>query len=487
MTTRRRTGTLWSRYNVLYESPRFGPFLYNAVSNAMLDLDDEHYRRLAEMRDRGGAEAPPAAPEGQAPSVEADFFSVLCEHRMLVDEGADDTALLALRYDRLSRGFDTSTLSLTICPTLGCDFRCVYCFEDSQADATVMSPDTIAALMAFIRTFKDARRLKITWYGGEPTLAWHVIEDITRQVGELDIELEGASLVTNGYGLDEARIARLDDLKIKDVQITLDGPADIHDVRRPLAGGGATFARIIGNVRALEASTYGGWCRVRVNVDDDNVVRVAEVWPFLAEAGEGGRMSAYPARVESDGPEVMGPLLGNREWAAVETGLQRSGAWPCAGGSYPSAQDGICTATGATSFVIGPEGELYKCWESVGKAAWSIGHISSRSHTPAALSADYALALDPFVDDSCGRCVVLPVCGGGCVHKRLLARRAGRPLCSSPFKDHLAEYLDEYYDAWLARALCAVGLPLDEQSRRRRGYRPVHPAAVARAPEPSQT
>jgi len=59
--------TLWSRYNVLYESPRHGPFLYNAVSNALLDLDDAHHRRLAEIRERGGAEMPPVAPVGERP------------------------------------------------------------------------------------------------------------------------------------------------------------------------------------------------------------------------------------------------------------------------------------------------------------------------------------------------------------------------------------------------------------------------------------
>ena len=469
---------LWSRYNVLYDSPRFGPFLYNAVSNALLDLDDEHYRLLAAMRDSGEAEPPPAAPEGSVAGDDHDFFAVLQKYKMLVDAEADEAALLALRYDRLTRCFDTSALTLSICPTLGCDFRCSYCFEDSQDDGAVMDAATVDALIAFIEGLKDIRRLNITWYGGEPTLAWEVIEEITRRVAQLDIELEHASLVTNGYGLDMAKIARLNDLKVREVQISLDGPAEVHDARRPLAGGAGTFARILETIHAIAGSDYEGRCRVRVNVDRDNASRVAEVQGLLADVTADGKVMIYLTRVTGNPACGDGRLLSNDEWAALETGLHHEEGVHPPGGIYPAQQDGVCSATCRSSFVVGPRGELYECWDVVGRSEWVTGHLSSEVGATRAQCAEYAVSLDPFDDGLCGTCTVLPVCGGGCVHQRLLARRAETPLCISPLKDHLVEYLDEYYDGWLARALCTVGLPFDEESRRRKGYRSVHPAAL---------
>jgi uncharacterized protein len=478
---------LWSRYNVLYQSPRFGPFLYNALSNALLDLDDEHFRRLTEMCGRGGAEVPVAPPGGGSAGDDQDFLAVLQEHKVLVGEGADEAALLALHYDRLGRCFDTAVLSLTICPTLGCDFRCTYCFEDSQADGAVMDAGTIDALIAFIESFRDVRRLTITWYGGEPTLAWAVIEEVTRRVEELDVEFQGATLVTNGYGLDAAKIARLSDLKISQVQITLDGPAEVHDVRRPLAGGAPTFARILANVHAVAGSDYEGRCSIRVNADRDNASRVAEVPGLLAGTTADGKVRVYATRVTGDPARGDGRLLPNDEWAALETRLHRDEGVCPPSGLYPVPQVGTCDATGRNSFVVGPRGELYECWDVVGRPEWVTGHLSSGAGATRAQCVEYAVSLDPFNDDLCGACTVLPVCGGGCVHQRLLARRAGTLQCTSPLRDHLAEYLDEYYDDWLARALCTVGLPLDEESRRRAGYRAVHPAALKAAAQDATT
>lgn len=92
---------LWSISNVMHESPRHGPLTYNAFSNALLDLDDARHRRLAKVRERGGAEVPPAPPVGEPPQRDEDFFVVLLGHGMLVDDGVDEADLLTFGNDRL--------------------------------------------------------------------------------------------------------------------------------------------------------------------------------------------------------------------------------------------------------------------------------------------------------------------------------------------------------------------------------------------------
>ena len=51
----------------------------------------------------------------------------------------------------------------------------------------------------------------------------------------------GADIVTNGYLFDEATCQRLADHSVDAAQITLDGPPEVHDRRRPLASGQGTF------------------------------------------------------------------------------------------------------------------------------------------------------------------------------------------------------------------------------------------------------
>lgn len=33
----------WSRYNVLFRSERYGPFIYNTLSNTLIELDEPHH------------------------------------------------------------------------------------------------------------------------------------------------------------------------------------------------------------------------------------------------------------------------------------------------------------------------------------------------------------------------------------------------------------------------------------------------------------
>jgi len=492
----------WSCYNRLFESERFGLFLYNALSNTLLELDEAHYRALEGMRERGGAGAPgegasapggaaaPGAEAAAGPAADPDFLALLRANRVLVEAGEEQRLLLARHYERHARCFDGSHLGLTICPTLKCNFRCPYCFEHDQRDGATMSPETIERLIAFIAGYKDARRLSIGWYGGEPTLAWELIEDVTQQVEALEIDFEGAGLVTNGYLLDEARIARLDDLKIRSIQITLDGPPEVHDARRVLAGGAPTYARILENVALLMESPYEGSCAIRVNLDKHNLEGFLELHAELRARFAGKQLFVYPGHVHTGLAHAYdhGCNLDCGDWAALTFDLYQRGGLLPKEGFYPAGnQHGICVASSHNGFVVGPRGELYKCWEDVGKEHMVIGDVHEEEPiTEPEMRALYSLGTDPYDDPECLACAVLPICGGGCANKRLRARHfpeEGLMVCS-PYRDHLTAYLEEYYDTYLSRALLGVGLPSGDAAEVDKGYRMVQPRKRGSAEEP---
>ena len=466
----------WSRYNQLFESPRFGGFLYNALSNTMMELDDAHYRVLEGLRERGGAEADPAAE-----SADRDFLALLRANKALVEAGEEERLLLARRYERHALCFDSSRLGLTVCPTLQCNFRCPYCFEASQVGGATMTPDTVERLIAFIESYKDARQLSLAWYGGEPTLAWEVIEDLTARIQALDVEYAGAGLVTNGYLLTGEKIARLSDLQIISIQITLDGPPQVHDSRRVLAGGAPTYARILENVDLLMASGYEGRCAIRVNVDKHNLEVFLALRAELLARFEGTKLSVYAGHVNTSlahsYDHACGLDLG--DWAAFTIDLHHAGGILPHGGFYPAGNlHGICVATSHNGFVVGPRGELYKCWEDVGKPEMVIGDVTAEEPiTDPGLRALYALGTDAYDDPECLACAVLPICGGGCANKRLRAKCFGEEglLVCSPYKEHLTAYLEEYYDTFLGREICAAVLAPGAAANDGKGYRVVSP------------
>ena len=136
----------WSRYNLPFCSARFGYFVYNALSNVFIELDAEHYRELERLRDQSQ----------MASGMDETFLAFLREEKIIVAEGEDEIDLNNRHLQRQALSADNKQLCLTICPTLGCNFRCRYCFEQSQRSKTVMSPETIDRLVSFIRGFRDA-------------------------------------------------------------------------------------------------------------------------------------------------------------------------------------------------------------------------------------------------------------------------------------------------------------------------------------------
>ena len=465
--------TRWSPYNHLFRSVHGPGLLYGALSNVLIELDDEAFAAVARV---GDGSDPSALPHG--------LDTLLRERSFLATEDEERGILLARRYDRFARDFASGTLCLTICPTLACNLRCPYCFEAGRHLDAVMDEPTMDRLLAFIGTFGSTRRVAVAWYGGEPTLAWDVVEELTGRIRAQGPEYAGAGLITNGVLLDEAKCRRLDDLGITQVQVTLDGPRTVHDARRVTGDGRPTFDRIVANLDALSCSGYRGSCAVRVNVDRTNTAAFVALRAELLERYAGSRIFVYPGRVHTGaaGPYPLERCLDGDAWAGFHLeGYRDCGIVPLHG-FYPRTDAAGCTATSGSSFVVGPGGELYTCWEDAGRRDMAVGSL----HEGPAVSrpdllARYALSTDPHDDAECAGCSVLPICSGGCPNKHLRSRLSGEPgleFCS-PYRSGLPRLLDAYYDTFRTRELCAavLGHPAEPGP----GYRDVSPGGPAAA------
>ena len=91
---------------------------------------------------------------------------------------------------------------------------------------------------------------------------------------------------------------------------------------------------------------------------------------------------------------------------------------------------GECSARHITSFVIGPEGELYKCWNDIGIKEKTIGTVKevSLSHE---LLLKYLLENDPLSDCNCENCSCFPICEGGCPYKRIYQKDGQESFCKA--------------------------------------------------------
>jgi uncharacterized protein len=460
----------WSKYNCLFRLESQGGFVYNSLSGVLIELDEPHYRLLESLKSE----------DTGLPAIDSAFQDLLKEKSILIDSSKEEGMLLVHQRMRHAACFDTSSLTLTICPTLACNFRCAYCFEPGQKKGATMTDETEGALIRFIRKYKHIRYLDISWFGGEPLLEFDRICSLTSKFEDLGIPFN-ATLITNGYLLDKKKIDRFNDLKITSIQVTLDGPKEVHNTRRILKGGKPTYDRIIGNVATLLGSSYKGDCIIRVNTDRHNMDEYIGFRTALLEKFGEKAPAVYPGHVHTSSthPYDCTRCLNNAEWSDFTLDLFNRGGISRRGGFFPgNSLDTLCVATGCQGFVVGPEGELYKCWEEVGRPEFVIGSISSQDFiTDPVLEARYTVGTDPFTDQECRRCTTLPICGGGCTDRRMKVRlhgEKGMDICS-PYKHNLANYLKAYIQIFQANEVCAMMLDPSKVRSDRPGFRIISP------------
>ncbi|MFD0522934.1 radical SAM protein [Paractinoplanes durhamensis] len=228
-----------------------------------------------------------------------------------------------------------------------------------------------------------------------------------------------AGIITNGYLLTAEVAGQLRDRGVTTAQVTVDGPPEVHDRRRPLAGGRGTFDTLLANIVAVAGLID---VTVRVNLDRGNAGDYPRLLAILAAAGLAGRVGVHPAQVVTPAGRAGAPsgsyrvdCLPRPEYASVEQEfLRQAEALGFATSAPPGPVGAPCTAVRDNELIVGSRGELYKCTETVGDPAEVVGNLLDWPRAGDRLMK--WLTYDPFGDEECRSCPALPVCMGGCAY-----------------------------------------------------------------------
>jgi uncharacterized protein len=353
-----------------------------------------------------------------------------------VESEDKEQAMLAEAYANYLEEMERTPTQLIVVPTFGCNLSCTYCYQEPfvGGGGGLIGSETIDALFAYVDRFhgQDEPRPYLTLFGGEPLMDSPAHHDrvgrLLAGAGERGI---GVAVVTNGYDL-AAFLPALAGGAVREVQVTLDGPPEIHDKRRVLHSGLGTFERVAAGIDALVAAQIP--VNLRVVVDRENMpalpalARLAQERGWLDQpesrfktqigrnyelfgcASRQGReqlydrldlWTAYVALAETH-PKLrrfhQPRLHGMRH-------LAETGEWP------PATFDSCPAAKKEWAFA--PDGGLYGCTATVGHRAHRLG-----SYAPTIERDEAAIARwrerNVFTIPDCQACSVATVCGGGC-------------------------------------------------------------------------
>jgi len=325
---------------------------------------------------------------------------------------------------------ESDEIQVFFVPWYACNFNCSYCYQSHYENENfrITKPIIDAFFENVLKQFSN-RRFYITLFGGEPLLSGPyqktIIEYFLKCATEKNISV---AIVTNGFTLAEY-VPLLSTAKIREIQVTLDGPREMHNARRPLKNSNkGTFDSIVEGIdKALSAQLP---INFRVVVDKQNINELPALALFAKEKGwtsnrlfktQLGRnydlhyCSASPDllfsriemydtlfRLSKSNPEI---LDFHKPAYSISKYLQENG-------SLPNPLFDACPGC-KTEWALDYTGGIYSCTATVGKPGEKLGTFYPETTLDDTLVSQWR-ERDITSITQCQTCPQSLACGGGC-------------------------------------------------------------------------
>ena len=426
-----------SPFLYMFESQKHGYLAYNGLNNSFVKINKDLFDLLNEAK----------KDITNLNKLDIEIQEILKKTFIICTEENVQTLINQKKFTRGYIAFQSELLNLTIAPTSSCNFQCYYCYEEGIQQKT-MDDSTIEKLIEFIeiKSKKTHNNVNITWYGGEPLLAVKQIKQILEKLKEKNIKITGQSIITNGYFLNAENIEFLKENNINFMQITLDGAnPETHNERRKNKDGSGSWNKILENIDNLLKADYKFRLSIRCNVGKDNHEEFQVLKEYLEKRWNNNPAIFIYAGILRDHQNPISKCQFFTDIEAanfiISQGVKNKNL------PYPEFRPDGCGATQYNAYLIGPEGELYKCWNELGRQDRVVGNINDKLETNKTLLLNYLSGFSMLDDEKCKKCCMFFVCEGGCQYIRINNHMYNKneSLCNF-IKINMKKYLEEYYE-----------------------------------------
>ncbi len=389
-----------------------------------------------------------------------EFINELKDKGYLIEE-VEERKLFRRKYLDFLDNRENDEIQLFFVPNYSCNFACPYCYQDEYAPSKGhLTTEIIDSFFAYIQKEFAGRRKYITVFGGEPLLNTPIQrENISYLIKKANAAHLEICFVTNGYTLINY-IDVLNQGSIREIQITLDGTAAVHNARRFLKGGTATFNKIAEGVDICLANNLS--VNLRMVIDKENMENLPDLAQFAIDKGWASspffktqigrnyelhhcqssadklysRISLYERLYDlsKQHPHIL-------EFYKPAYSISK---FLAENGNLPDPLFDSCPAC-KTEWAFDYTGKIYSCTATVGKADESLG-----TYYPEVSRIDEIINLwesrDVTTIPECKKCSMQLACGGGCGS---VAKNKNGTICSPdcrPVKELLELGLAAYFE-----------------------------------------
>jgi len=371
--------------------------LHNVVTGRLVVLDQEEAEILEDL------------PKAYKPVMEQ-----LVGWHYLVPESCDEhqqvfgMRAVLRKLDAVQK--DPAITTYTILPTTACNARCYYCFEHG-VETVSMTEQTANDVIEYISTHcGNEKKVFISWFGGEPTVASKRIDQISEGLRNNGINY-WCDMTTNGYLFDENMVNRAVNLwNLKSAMITVDGTEEKYNKIKAYVGAeGSPYQKVIRNIGLLIEKEIH--VNVRMNYDLDNYKDFPALLKDLGTLFKGNsylHVRCHPVNGEyADKTGVV--HHGRDEWfdrTTVElNNLARSKGLLRNTDQLPFLRYEGCEANRDSTVTITPQGMLVRCPEQFGVDQFT-GSVKEGITHP-----ERVQSWKQFEEyEKCERCILYPRC-----------------------------------------------------------------------------
>ena len=434
-----------SFYNFAVPIPEARRYLfYNSLFNSLIEIGWDQGEYLA------GLMSSKDVPEDKFDAMDPSMREML-SHNGFISELEDEKRIV---YDRDARQrksiYSNGVFLLTICTTNLCNMDCSYCFEGAKTKRLhqdkYLGAKTMDQILVFLNREiefpipKKVTRLHTVWYGGEPLLRLQTIKRFSADLLDFsrkhNIEYR-SRIITNGSLLNDRVWKILRDVRVLDLQVSIDGDRNSHNKNRPLrARNRSSYDLILEN---LSRMSEGFRLDIRITTDSktlDNIenlfgdLKAHGIWPQRARNVRLilGRKRYYSAYSREDPSIYLAPpefvrlkekwryLLFEHynEWATENSKPRAKLSF-----LYPEPSSYLCgTASYPYGFALDDAGFIHRCWNDVNNESTRIQHISE-SYDLSNPEHQKWINFSRLSIKECNTCKYLPICERVCTQAYL--------------------------------------------------------------------
>lgn len=382
-----------SKYNIIFELNKENYLLFNTANGTILLLNKSEVDYLNNIN-----------------SLNNESIEKYLELGVIVDANLNESHKLIKRINSELCG--NEKLSFVIAPTMRCNYKCIYCFEENKI-TNDMDTDIALSVVKFItdRVGVTTKEIHITWFGGEPTLNLPIIKIIGENIKRFLLDknvIFTSSIVSNGVLLSKKVCKELIEFcNLTTVQITIDGLAKTYCKLKQTNEN--NFNQVISNIQdCCELVNYN----IRLNANKNNYLELIKLCDYLMiEKNLKNKINIYFAQLRDyKNSNYHDEYFNDIDYYSykkqfntllVKKGYQTKKILP-----PPAFNWRWCGLYKQNNFAIDPNGNIYRCEHELAIDGCKIGNVKIKKKLEKKL----------FFNEKCQKCNLFPSCPASLCH-----------------------------------------------------------------------